>query len=514
MVDRARRKVGRTRLAVRLAPLLLVVVAACSPSDAVIPAPELPPTTTPPATTTMPDTSDTTTSTMPDTSDPSEPPSITITTADDANEIITANQQPGAVFTFAPGVHRGVSVRLGEGVTIQGEEGAVISGAVELTEPDAGDGRWTYRGFERTGSDHGECVPDYDGCTYTQDVFVDDVMLLQVTDEADLGPGRWLWDDDGIHIADDPSGRRIELSVAEFALYGWDDDVVIRDLVVEKYATPAQLGAIMAQQFGDGEYGGDWLIDNVEVHGVHGAGVRTGDRTIVRNSYLHHNGQMGITVSGGSDVLIEDNEFAFNNVAGFAWGWEAGASKFTRTERLVVRGNHSHDNNGPGLWTDIDNVDTLYEDNLVEDNLGPGIFHEISYAAVIRNNVVTGNGDEDDLWLWGSGILVAASSGVEVYGNEVRNNTNGISGIQQDRGEGPLGPYLLDDLDVHDNIIELGGGAMGVVEDADPTVFQRTIRFDANIYEGAVGQGYRWDGGRLTRTGWQRAGFDENGIWR
>ena len=498
------------RRSLTLAAILAVVAAACSPSSATLPAPDLPPATT---STVAPTTTaaDTTTTTQ---ADPEVPTTLTILPSDDANEIITSTQEPGAVYTFAPGIHRGVSVRLGDGVTIQGEEGAVISGAVELTEPNVGEGRWTYTGLVQTGRSHGECVPDYDGCAYSQDVFIDDVMLLQVTDEADLGPGRWLWNESGIHIVDDPSDRRVEVSVAEFALFGSSDDVVIRDIVVEKYATPAQLGAIMAQEFGDGEYGSDWLIDNVEVHGVHGVGVRTGDRTIVRNSYLHHNGQMGITVSGGSDVLLEDNEFAFNNVAGFAWGWEAGASKFTRTEGLIVRGNHSHDNNGPGLWTDIDNVDTLYEDNLVENNLGPGIFHEISYAAVIRNNVVIGNGDANDLWLWGSGILVAASSGVEVYGNEVRNNTNGISGIQQDRGGGPLGPYLLDDLDVRDNIIELGGGAMGVVEDADPTVFQRSIRFDANIYEGTVGQGYRWDGDRLTRTGWQREGFDENGIWR
>jgi parallel beta-helix repeat protein len=52
-----------------------------------------------------------------------------------------------------------------------------------------------------------------------------------------------------------------------------------------------------------------------------------------------------------------------------------------------------------------------YEGNLVEDNEGPGIFHEISYDAEIRINEVSGNGD-DDTWVWGSQILAAASSTV------------------------------------------------------------------------------------------------------
>jgi hypothetical protein len=31
----------------------------------------------------------------------------------------------------------------------------------------------------------------------------------------------------------------------------------------------------------------------------------------------------------------------------------------------VVRGNYVHDNNGTGMWTDTNNIHTLYEDNLV-----------------------------------------------------------------------------------------------------------------------------------------------------
>jgi hypothetical protein len=58
--------------------------------------------------------------------------------------------------------------------------------------------------------------------------------------------------------------------------------------------------------------------------------------------------------------------------------------KIVLSDGVIFRGNHVHDNVGPGLWCDINCRDVVYEDNLVERNHDSGIFHEISYNAVIR----------------------------------------------------------------------------------------------------------------------------------
>ena len=50
-------------------------------------------------------------------------------------------------------------------------------------------------------------------------------------------------------------------------------------------------------------------------------------------------------------------EIAFNNYAGYDAFWEGGGTKFWRNKRLIVRDSCVHDNNGPGLWSDIDNID-------------------------------------------------------------------------------------------------------------------------------------------------------------
>ena len=118
--------------------------------------------------------------------------------------------------------------------------------------------------------------------------------------------------------------------------------------------------------------------------------------------------------------------------------------------------NYSHDNNGSGLWGDIDSINTLYEDNVVVHNTINGISYEISYNAIIRNNTLVGNGYGDTRgWGWGSEINIQNSQNVQVYGNRIdmTDGGNGIVLIQQNRGSGTHGTYTTTGNQIHDNII-------------------------------------------------------------
>ena len=489
-----------------LALTVAVLGAACSEAATIPTVTLAPPTTEPP-----PEATTTTSTTVPSV----RPEAVLVGTDDNLGAMVGA-APAGTAFLLSPGTHRMHSIVPKDGMTFTGETGAVMNGAILLEDFLADESGWRHEGLEMSVMSRGNCISGYQGCTLSQDLFIDDVMLWQVTDLADLAPGRWLWSGDTIYLADDPAGRRVELSMLENAFVGAADDVTIADLKIEKYATPAQWGTVQAQAEGDnGERGRNWVIRNVEVVGSHGVGIRTGDGTIVSGVHVHHNGQMGIAVSGGTDVVIEDSEIAHNNIAGFEWGWEGGGLKATRTEGLVVRNNHSHNNNGPGLWTDIDAQSTLYEGNLVTDNAAAGIFHEISGAATIRNNTVLGNGFGKPEWLWGAGILVAASADVEVHGNLVRNNADGIAGIQQERGDGPAGPYLLQNVRVHENTIEMAEGQTGVVDDTGSgSVFtDRGIVFSGNTYVGVEGRRFAWNGRSLDRNGWLATGQDADAQW-
>jgi parallel beta-helix repeat protein len=499
------RAMTRVRLPLGVAVVLLAA-SACTTATETSAIPTLPPATNPPTTVAV---ASSTTTTGP------EEPTVSVALGTDIQKLVDGSPE-GTTFTLAPGVHATQQIVPKAGMTFEGRPGAVLSGAIDVTGwVLENTSVWGADGFVMTGTNRGRCQDGYDGCTFSQDLYMDDVLLWQVTSIDAVRPGTWFWRNDSIFVGDDPTSRRVELSVTPHAFRGDASNVTIRDLTIEKYATPAQLGAIQATLGDDSPLGKGWSIVRTEVRLNHGAGIRLGDETTVTDSYIHDNGQLGLVANGGSGSVVENSLIAHNNIAGFRWGWEAGGSKFKRTSNLTIRGNTVSDNNGPGLWTDIDNQGTLYDSNTVENNDGPGIFHEISFDAEIRNNIVIGNGGENGLWLWGAGILVAASSKVEVHHNTVSDNANGISGIQQDRQSSQTGKYLLEQLFVHDNTITMGQGSVGVVEDTgDRAVFtERNNRFASNTYLGPTGDQYFWDGRKLDRTGWQAAGQDVDGTW-
>jgi parallel beta-helix repeat protein len=292
--------------------------------------------------------------------------------------------------------------------------------------------------------------------------------------------------------------------------------VRIKGLIIQHYASPIQHGAIVA---GGGKFGSTigWVVENCEIRYNAHVGIKLGDKMKVLNNFIHHNHQIGISGSGDS-VLVQGNEIAYNNyLKEFAFGFELGGAKFIKTRHLLVRGNRVHHNQGNGLWTDMNNIYTVYENNTVDDNSGAGIFHEVSFDAKVRNNTTRRNGFARG-WVTGAGILISASANVEVYGNEVLDNKQGIVGIQQERiVKGVSFSKNLKNLNVHNNTVRLSGtGVTGIVEDTgDLGVFtSRNNRFQGNSYDlGSYTTPFRWMRKSLNKVEWKAYGQDTNGTF-
>jgi parallel beta-helix repeat protein len=446
---------------------------------------------------------------------------VTFSTTDNVASIVSASSE-GTVFCFNPGVHRMHSISPKNGNSFIGEPGAVLSGARLLTSFTREGAYWVATGQTQEGTVHGYCLlPEYPRCKWPEDLFFDDVPLRHVASLADVNEsGEWFFDygADKIYFIDDPTGHTVETSVTRNAFLLTADYVTIRGLIIEKYANPAQEGAIKA---GTGSSLSDgWVIENNEIRLNHGIGIRVGHRSQVVNNIIHNNGQMGMGGSG-SDILVENNEISYNNFAGYKQSWEAGATKFVWTSNLIARGNYVHDNIGSGLWTDINNINTLYENNIVEDNTKTGIFHEISYAAIIRNNTVQRNSFGNTGWIGGCGIKVSGSPNVEVYDNTLRDNYGGVCVQQQDRDdEGPAyGSYTVKNLSVHDNNIRMSAGLNGMVIDFAPpdgvdayfTTWNN--HFENNDYTlGGTGKRFAWMHSTRTDAEWVAYGNDDTGT--
>ncbi|HEV2122111.1 MAG TPA: right-handed parallel beta-helix repeat-containing protein [Chloroflexota bacterium] len=174
-------------------------------------------------------------------------------------------------------------------------------------------------------------------------------------------------------------------------------NVTIKYLTVTGFVAPLNEG-VVNQSAGSG-----WTIERNTVIENEGAGVFVGPGNMVRQNCLKDNGQYGASmykpqVQGASaitNIVLEGNEVAGNNTG----NWEAkipgcgcaGGVKFWDVAGAKVVNNWVHHNRGVGLWADTNNVDFHIEGNVIEYNDHVGLWYEISYNALIRDNVFRRN---------------------------------------------------------------------------------------------------------------------------
>jgi parallel beta-helix repeat protein len=286
---------------------------------------------------------------------------------------------------------------------------------------------------------------------------------------------------------------------ATYGVYGYGTDagqknVTIKGLTLRNFASQA----IKA--------GWGWTMEGNDIgNSVKGVSLSTG--SVLRGNYIHDNARYGIVGGWGRDILIEGNEVARNNTSRDCGGTcvgDAGGSKIVGisagTYGLVWRGNWVHDNYGPGIWSDINVREALYENNLVQNNTGSGIFHEISWYGTIRNNVVRDNATDyvGKSCAWAAQIHMNNAQHVEVYGNTVSapRGGNGICAVDMDRTDPSYCPTALGDISVHDNTLKLPGRSRsGFAGDAADR-----ISFDRDsYYVGDVESAY-WNWARRLLT--------------
>lgn len=452
----------------------------------------------------------------------------TLNPGDDWQAAVTANPA-GQTFLITAGTHRLQNVSPKTNQSFLGASAAttIMSGAKLLSGFVSSGGFWKVTGqTQAQGTRSGQCqlsaadapgslfATSYGGCDYAEELFFDSVRKVHVQTQAELAPGKWWFDyaGDEIWVGDDPTGHTVETSTTPWAFQPTANGVTLRNLTVQMYANIAQYGPINAEN----TYG--WTITDCRLQLNHGGGVRIGHAMQLLRNLITKNGQEGV-VGIGDDVLVENNEISYNNGAHFNPGWEAGGTKFVLTNRLQVRGNWVHHNEGPGIWGDIDNYQAVIENNCCEDNDQMGIFWEISWACVIRNNTVRRNGFGywvPPNYIWGTGILVAASPDVEIYGNTVEDNNGGIAAVQQNRGSGTFGPHEIANLYVHDNQTKQATGWTGLAQGVgDQTYFfARNNRYVRNTYYFGGGQNhFTWaDLGDIAPAAWYGYGNDVTGT--
>jgi len=340
-------------------------------------------------------------------------------------------------------------------ITLIGQPGSEIRGS------DVWSG-WTRRGsywikgpLPPFFQDRWPCEPGSTGrCRWPEQVFLDGQPLTQVAASPASGQfsvdgNRWIL------LADNPSGRQVEVTTRQYWVLGRAGDVTIRGFRMRYAANPAQQGALS-----NGGYG-NWTVERNVLSDAHGAVVSLDGASGLRllNNDISRGGEEGVHGALDTGLLVQGNRVHNNNTEQFDPGWEAGGLKLTGNVRPAISANSVYSNDGTGIWCDAGCSGAVISNNRVYDNSREGISYEVSHDGTIAGNAVWTNGGDRAVWGFGAGILCQNCDHTEIIRNTLAWNANGITVISQDRSDSrPVAANM-----VHDNtVVESTAGSIAL----------------------------------------------------
>jgi hypothetical protein len=353
---------------------------------------------------------------------------VAVSVGANLQSLIDANPD-GTVFVLAAGIHRigSIAPKQGNqfyGTTSGGNLQTICNGSVVATGWVADGPRWKVTGMTQENgtaelvSGDPKTVNGFERAVYREDVFIDGIILRHALSINQVTADTFYFDypNDTVYIGVDPSGKTVEISFHGSCFDSTNSGVVVRNLIIEKYASSTTYGGIAIN-------GSDWVVEGNDVRWNHCTGISVrGNNSryaIIRKNYCHDNGLCGIlTWMDARDALIENNETSDNNKSvGYALHWNSAGIK-VMGRNSVIRGNYIHDNYSRGIWLDVTATAIVIEENLVLDNELAGICTEIAFNTVVRNNRVKRNGTNPNT----GGSYTAQIGGEEVSYSKVYNN--------------------------------------------------------------------------------------------
>ncbi|MGD2094293.1 MAG: right-handed parallel beta-helix repeat-containing protein [Phycisphaerales bacterium] len=349
--------------------------------------------------------------------------------------------ETGDAIVLRGGIYRTGGLKLNQGITMQPyeDESPILKGTkVASNWRRQRNGLWRTswstlfpakpQGWWRRQS-HGKETPLH---LFNNDmVFVDGKLLNSAGWEGEIDEDSYFIDYDAgfVFIGFDPTDKLIEITAFDSALtqttgecHGKESDgkgPTIRGITFTQYAFRAfEIEGKDPVGLSDPSTHGKDITGMTLEHCAitfcsRVAGYFRGDNLTIRHCLVSDTSTEGIFILSSSDVLLEKNIVARNNIEKITGYFPAAVKIFNQCYRATCRDNLIIDHpNSNGIWYDVGNVDGRFYNNWIErtDN---GFFFEISKGAICAGNVFVD---------CGTGIFVLNSCDVRVYQNTLVNS--------------------------------------------------------------------------------------------
>jgi len=466
--------------------------------------------------------------------------------------VVDANPA-GTTYHLLSGVHRGQTVVLKAGDTFIFDQGAVMSGAQDVSGGWTQDGTYPnlyfkagftrYQTSDFGGGQNGACRTGY-ACGDLDCMLVDGQIKAWRTTIGAVGPDDAYYSGGTVWIYGNPAGKLVEIARTSRAFIGPATGVTVRSNdpsfmgEIYGYASDAQdeRAAFAGGRSTSWPHDpvGAWTVQDIWLHSCSGFGLACSNNSTYKRMLITDMGQMGH--GGAVGMAFEYNDVRNNGVTGWDPGWEGGNNKIANVAGFhVVRGSYfAYDSTNPNLsmtsvlWWDIDNDGAYAEDcMLVDTEAGTyrGLFFEISLSAWFHRIIAWGLARDAENGGWAKGIFSSESGpdGGDYY------PTIQISECHLYRcGGGPGGvengprEHKVENMNIHHNIVYFDGGLpwtqqSGIV-DWNASYTPDNCDFDFNIYFVPSITAGHWENsvvggsGVLNWGGWQADGQDPNGV--
>lgn len=362
-------------------------------------------------------------------------------------EAAIAKVVTGDALVMRGGIYRTGNLTFNQGITIQPykDEQPIIKGTYVATDwQNAGDNLWVTNWeflFPAGPEDwwRREREEKYTPMhRFNNDgIFVDGQFLQSAGSKEEVNEVTYFVDYDAqqIYIGTEPAGKLIEITAYRKAIFRTTGEAhgklsdgrgpTIRGIEFTQYPdTMVHIDGYYPQGMSaEHEHGKDVIgtvFENCTFSNCFRIGLfAIGDSMVMRNCEVRNTNTEGVYIVASSDVLLERNIFANNNIEKWTGFYPSAVKIFNQTHRVVCRENlvidHPFSN---GIWYDVGNENGIFVNNHLENVSGAGLdsteenrrwrdnsafFFEISKGTICAGNVFV---NCDKMWILNSSDAV------------------------------------------------------------------------------------------------------------